>query len=387
MNWINTLSKFEPGVVQISVSLRRNVVDRAVRQARQQLTRLASLPPSGEIRLPYVTHHGKYILGDKWSSGFFIGLLYRLSQLTGDPIYLEEADHWIGLIEPYKNQGDYQDIGFLFYYSYALGYELTSKEAYKITALEAADHLFDSQLPGGYLECNWLPEGKHYAGIDSMMNIRLWLWASRVTGEKRYHTAAMESARITSEAMMREDGFTYEYMRMNPFTGAAEQPYNKNARFGTESVWARGHTWALYGAVQIYAMNREEEWRHKIQQLSAFYLSHVCTDGVPAWDLMLSGEDTALKDASAAAIACSAFFQFAVALSDRDPLRQPFLQHAERILDTLTSAEYAPSGPDHEGVLVHASSPLHIVQTAGESQIWGDYFLLEALYYSLEVGS
>ncbi|MFD1908919.1 hypothetical protein ACFTAO_08190 [Paenibacillus rhizoplanae] len=64
----------------------------------------------------------------------------------------------------------------------------------------------------------------------------------------------------------------------------------------------------MYGAVQLYVLNREEEWRHKVQQLSAFYLSHVCTDGVPAWDLMLSGEDTALKDASAAAIACSAFF-------------------------------------------------------------------------------
>lgn len=374
-------------MVQISVSLRRNVIDRAVRQARKLLDKLASIPSSGEIKLPYVTQSGRYLLEDKWSSGFFIGLLYRLYQLTGDSLYIEEADQWIGLIEPYKNQGDYQDIGFLFYYSYALGYDLTGNEEYKTIALQAANNLFHSQLPGGYLECNWLPDGKRYAGIDSMMNIRLWLWANRVTDEKRYCTAAIKSARITSEALMKKDGFTYEYMRMNPLTGAPEQPYNKNATFGIESIWARGHTWALYGTVQMYLLNRQEEWRKQAEKLSAFYLSHVCTDGVPAWDLMLSMEETALRDASAAAIACSAFFQFAGALSDNDPLRQQFLQHAERVLDTLTSAEYAPSDPDHEGLLVHASSPLHVIQVKGESQIWGDYFLLEALYYSLEVGS
>ncbi|MFD1908921.1 pyridoxal-phosphate dependent enzyme [Paenibacillus rhizoplanae] len=86
------------GVDPISVSLRRNVVDRAVRQARQQLTRLASLPPSEEIRLPYVTHHGKYILGDKWSSGFFYRLALpalpadRRSNLSGGGGPLDRPD-------------------------------------------------------------------------------------------------------------------------------------------------------------------------------------------------------------------------------------------------------------------------------------------------------
>lgn len=327
------------------------------------------------------------MLEDKWSSGFFIGLLFRLGQLTGDPLYMEEADRLIGRIEPYKHDGDYQDIGFLFYYSYALGYDLTGNEEYKAIALEAADQLFNSRLPGGYLECNWLPEGKCYAGVDSMMNIQLWLWAGRVTGRERYHAAAMESARVTGAALVREDGFTYEYRRMNPETGAPEQPYNKNAKFGAASVWARGHTWALYGTVQLYIMTREEKWRMQAEQLSAFYLSHVCTDGIPPWDLMLSPEETAMRDASAAAIACSAWYQFAGALSPGDSLRQQLLQEAGRVLHTLSSAEYAPSSPGHEGLLVHASTPLHVVQAPGESQIWGDYFLLEALYYSLEVGS
>ncbi|MEK3834145.1 MULTISPECIES: glycoside hydrolase family 88 protein [unclassified Paenibacillus] len=374
-------------MLEITVSLRNEVIDRAVRQTRRQLDKLASMPSSGEIRLPYVTNNGRYMLEDKWSSGFFIGLLYQLYQLTGDTLYIEEADRWIGGIETYKNQGDYQDIGFLFYYSYAFGYDLTGKEAYRTIALEAADSLFDSRLPGGYLECNWLPEGKRYAGVDSMMNIRLWLWAYRITGEERYRAAAIESAQITSAALMREDGFTYEYMRMDSLTGAPEQPYNKNAKFSSASVWARGHTWALYGAVQMYVLGHEEEWRTKVEQLSAFYLAHVCSDGVPAWDLMLSHQETAMRDASAAAIACSAFYQFAAALSPDDPLRQQFRQEAERVLDVLISAEYAPPGPEHEGLLVHASTPLHVVQAAGESQIWGDYFLLEALYYSLEVGS
>lgn len=137
----------------------------------------------------------------------------------------------------------------------------------------------------------------------------------------------------------------------------------------------------------MYLLGHEEEWRTKVERLSAFYLAHVCSDGVPAWDLMLSDQETAMRDASAAAISCSAFYQFAAALSPNDPLRQQFRQEAERVLDILISAEYAPTGPEHEGLLVHASTPLHVVQAAGESQIWGDYFLLEALYYSLEVGS
>lgn len=327
------------------------------------------------------------MLEDKWSSGFFIGLLYRLSQLTGDLLYIEEAGRWIGKIEPYKTQGDYQDIGFLFYYSYALGYDLTGKEEYKAIALEAADQLFDARQPGGYLECNWLPEGKCYAGVDSMMNIQLWLWASRVTGRERYRAAAIESARVTSAALMREDGFTYEYRRMDPATGAPEQPYNKNAKYGAASVWARGHTWALYGTVQLYVWTREEKWRVQAEKLSGFYLSRVCSDGIPPWDLMLSQEETVMRDASAAAIACSAWFQFAGALDSDDPLRKQFCNAAERVLQTLSSAEYIPSSPGHEGLLVHASTPLHVVQGPGESQIWGDYFLLEALYYSLEVGS
>ncbi|KOY81376.1 hypothetical protein I6G82_02115 [Lysinibacillus macroides] len=102
---------------------------------------------------------------------------------------LSYIDKYIWSIEKYKSNGNFQDIGYLMLYSFALAFDVTGREEYKKVALEAANSLFASLKEGNYLICNWLENGESYAGVDSFMNIGLWIWAYDQTREPKYISA------------------------------------------------------------------------------------------------------------------------------------------------------------------------------------------------------
>lgn len=349
--------------------------------ARKQLARQVDLcmqagKACNKVLFPFVTRGGKWLWDDKWSNGFFPGQLWLLYAIDKGQFWQDSADKFTRAIEHYKNQGDFQDIGYLFIYSYINGYKATGNPIYKQTALEAADNLFEALTPGGYLKCNWLEEGEWFQGIDEMMNIGLWLWAYNETNENKYKAAVEKCVDKIIDTMVFPDGRTCEYVKLGPNAEVIEI-YNKNAA-KNDTVWARGHSWAIYGMVQAFLSTNNKYYLEVIDKLTGFYVENAEEDLVPLWDLLIK-DKTEIRDASAASIAASAFVQLSNGLEEQHA-KQKYLDLGLRLLDTLTSEKYLNyNNDDHEGILLHASTPQKFVWTEGESQVWGDYFLLEAI--------
>lgn len=355
--------------------------DKVLDLARKQLTRQIKSWEKTEkacnkVLFPFVTRGGKWIWDDKWSNGFFPGQLWLLYGIDKKSVWHDYADKFTRAIEHYKTQGDFQDIGYLFIYSYVNGYKATGNPIYKQAALEAADSLFQSLTPGGHLKCNWLEEGEWFQGIDEIMNIGLWLWAYNETNKKKYKAAVEKCIDKIINTMIFQDGRTCEYVKFNKSNEIVEI-YNKNAA-KNDTVWARGHSWSIYGLVQAFLNTNNERYLEVIDKLTRFYVENASEDLVPHWDLFIE-DRSEIRDASAASIVASAFVQLSNGLKVQNQ-KQKYLELGLNILGTLTSEKYMNfNNYDHEGILLHASTPKKAVFTEGESQAWGDYFLLEAI--------
>ena len=107
----------------------------------------------------------------------------------------------------------------------------------------------------------------------------------------------------------------------------------------------------------------------------------VVIDGVPGAELELVAKEdiesiTVLKDASAAAIAASAFLE----LTDYVPDGKKYLEAAERILKSLSSPEYlAEAGANCNFVLKHCVGSIPHGSEIDVPLIYADYYYLEAL--------
>lgn len=100
---------------------------------------------------PHITGNGKWVTTEDgyWTGGFWIGLLWHAYKITGDKKYKDEAYKMINRLVTRKNDRTF-DLGFLFYPSFVLGYEITKDEHFRKEALEAAStlvSLFNKKSP------------------------------------------------------------------------------------------------------------------------------------------------------------------------------------------------------------------------------------------------
>ena len=93
---------------------------------------------------PHVTERGKWqsTADGYWTGGFWVGQLWRLWRYTENLVFRTAAEKYQALLASRKDAAKVDfDLGFLYAYSFALGYELTSEIAYRQVAIEAADRL------------------------------------------------------------------------------------------------------------------------------------------------------------------------------------------------------------------------------------------------------
>lgn len=324
---------------------------------------------------PHITKGGKWqtTLDGYWTGGFWVGLLWFCYQLSHDEKFLNWAHEWLERLEG-RRQDKTFDLGFLFFPSFALGYQITRDERLKRIALEAADTLSSLFHPEAGFVYNELDFGGRKIGrtaIDVMMNLPLLWWAYRETGEDKYFQPAYQHCLSTIEKLVREDYSTIHVLDFDLETGETIRKITIQGH-SNNSCWSRGQAWAIYGFTLAYEASQERSFIEVAERLADYFIENSPDDHVPYWDFNDPAIPEAVRDSSAAAIACSGL----LTLSELSQQKE-FKDAAIKTLNSL-STNY-PASDDSEGILKHGCFHKPANLGVDESTIWGDYYFVEAL--------
>ena len=319
---------------------------------------------------PHITKNGKWVTtkdGD-WTGGFWVGLLWYAYKISGDEKYKNEAYKRAKMLENRKNDRTF-DLGFLFYPSFALSYEITTDDYFRKIALEAANTLTTLLHDKTGFVYDEIDRRTGRTIIDVMMNLPLLWWAYEETGDEKYYNVAYTHSKRTIEEFIRKDYSTIHVIDFDLETGEIRRKITVQG-YSNESCWSRGQAWAIYGFASAYKCTRDEQFLKPAKNIAAYFIKHLIKDCVPYWDF--DDPKREVKDSSAGAIASSALLDLSV-LSGEEEFRDVAISILNSLCDTYLSGE------DEEGILKHGC--FHKPENMGvnESLIWGDYYFMETL--------
>lgn len=311
-----------------------------------------------------------------WTSGFFPGSLWLLYEQSGDRLWKTRAQaRQVGLEREKVNKGTH-DLGFMFLPSFGNGYRLTGNDRYRRVLLTAAESLAARYHPAVGALQSWEGTPQEFPVIiDSLMNLELLFWASAHGGQPAWRDLALQHARRVRRDFVRPDGSTVHVVTYHPATGAVVKKSTAQGK-AAESTWSRGQAWGIAGFTMVYRETGDRSFLQTARALADYFLAHLPSDAVPAWDFRAtSGREP--KDSSAAAIAASGLLELSRLELDATR-RARYFRAAERILQALSAPPYLAKGTANRAVLLHGTyhKPAGDVDT-GTS--WGDYYFLEAL--------
>ena len=323
---------------------------------------------------PHVTQNGKWIttLDGDWTGGFWVGLLWLSYKLTDEKRYEKLAYDWLKLLEKRKKDRT-PDLGFLFYPSFAMGYQITNDAQLKRIALEAANTLttlFNEKADFIYDEKSTDAGKVGRSAVDFMMNLQLLWWAHEETGEEKYHQIAFRHSTTTIKNLIREDGSTIHVIDFDLKSG--DKISKKTVQgYSDDSCWSRGQAWAIYGFALAYGATMEGSFLETAEKVSDYFIRNLPQGYVPFWDFNDPKIPKTVRDSSAAAIACSGMLTLSKVSKNEE-----FKETALKILNSLSKNYLAEKG---DGLLKHGC--YHKPEKVGvnESLIWGDYYFVEAL--------
>ena len=352
------------------------LADQAWQFSAEQLDATIDEIRNNASRHPKITNsvqadgNGRWITSKRhgWTSGFFSGCLWLMYERTGNQAWLEKAEKWTADLESQKyNTGDH-DVGFRMFCSYGNGVRINPNEKYKKVLLKSANSL--SQRYNARIGCikSWDWTGNFAVIIDNMMNLELLLWASKNGGENELADMAVNHADKTIENHVREDGSTYHVVDYND--DGSVNLKRTHQGYSDESTWSRGQSWGLYGYTMMYRETGEQRFLDTALLMADYVIENLPEDYVPYSDFDAPNIPDCEKDASAAAIACSALLELGQ-YSD-NPV---YLTTAENMLRSLIE-NYLAKGTDYSSILHRASQ---FWGDAERGTSYADYYFLEAL--------
>lgn len=119
--------------------------------------------------------------------------------------------------------------------------------------------------------------------VDSMMNIAILPWATRVTGDRSYLRLASHQAHVIGSLLVRTDGSTHQAVHFDRSTGRIVF-VGTHQGIADTSTWARGQGWGLYGFAQAARDLHDGQLLTVAQQLAGYASRQVPAAGVPPWD-------------------------------------------------------------------------------------------------------
>lgn len=340
-----------------------------------------------------------------WTSGFFPGSLWYLYEITGDSKWQTEAVKWTEALAPVQFYTADHDVGFMINCSYGNGLRFADKTEYEEVIMNAAQSLSTRYNPVAKIIKSWNykrswdghTEWFYPVIIDNMMNLELLFEATRLSGDNSFKDIAVQHALTTMENHYRDDFSCFHVVNYDTITGTAADQGN-NQGFADESAWARGQAWGLYGFTTCYRYTKDEVFLKFAENIADFILEHpnLPEDMVPYWDFNVGepgmnpkwGYDASKfteipRDASAAAIICSALFElgtFSVANADR------YFEAASTIFESLSSPAYMnTSGNNNYFILNHSVGSIPHGVEIDVPLVYADYYFLEALYRKMNL--
>jgi beta-galactosidase/beta-glucuronidase len=359
-------------------------------RAVQHYERMAESLIDQPDKLPKTFVDGQLITNGTswWCSGFVPGTLWYLYKDSKQPELLNYARNYTARVEKEKNNKGTHDLGFMLYCSFGNGYLLTNDASYRDILLTGAESLASRFNPKTGCIQSWgaSKQWQFPVIIDNMMNLEFLFWASKVSGNPKYHDICISHADKTIANHFRPDYSSYHVVSYDPATGLVEKK-NTAQGYADESAWARGQAWGLYGFTVMYRETQDKKYLEQAKQIADFILNHpnLPANKIPYWDFNAPDIPNAKRDASAGAIIASALLELS-GYVDKN-LANTYLQVAETQIRTLSSPEYfAEKGEIGNFLLKHSVGSLPGNSEVDVPLTYADYYYVEALlrYKSLK---
>ncbi len=328
------------------------------------------------------TTEGKYRIkgNDDWTNGFWTGILWICYEYSGKEIFRQTAlangcDFRRRIDE--RLVVDHHDLGFLYTPSLVAEYKLEGNQEAAKYAVQAADILISRfQTKGQFIQA-WgaIGDASEYRFIvDSLINLPLLYWASQYTGDDKYKQVADAHYQTVIKHGIRDDQTTHHtfYFDMEsgePIGGKTAQGYSDN------SCWARGQSWVVLGSVLNNRFQKDDANYEIFERVYQKYYSALPADMIPFWDLIFSSTSNQYHDASTAPIVVCALLE-----KDYQCADQKYQADANTMINSLIDSYSSRFNSKSEGLLDYGVYAYHSIKGVNESNLWGDYFYLEALY-------
>jgi hypothetical protein len=350
--------------------------------AVEQYKYMMSILPEGEFPKTYNMNKDQLETSgsDWWCSGFYPGTLIYLNEVFNNPVLANEADRILRLLKKEQFNESTHDLGFMMYCSFGNAERLNPSSEYEEILMNSAKSLITRFNPKVGCIKSWDSSKDDFLVIiDNMMNLELLFWASKYSGDTKYHDIAITHANTTMKNHFRPDHSSYHVINYNSNNGTVK--WKRTAQgYSDESAWARGQSWGLYGYTVMYRETRDPKYLDQATAIAQFLLNHpnLPVDKVPYWDYNAPNIPDALRDSSAAAIMASALLELKNYVNQ--DLAIKYNTAAETILKTLTTDKYiAEVGTNGGFLLKHGVGSLPAKSEIDVPLTYGDYYLIEAM--------
>jgi unsaturated chondroitin disaccharide hydrolase len=337
--------------------------------------------------MPTYTQDGAWVLdGDpwapSWAGGFLTGMMWIFFRRTGDPWWRAQAEKYCLLLEPRKDDTTTHDIGFVLDPSWGRWYDVQPSSRVREVLIQGGRTMAGRfQEAGGYLS-TWVDPGSTF--IDVMMNVGVIFRAAELAGDDALRQVALRHCRTSRRFLMRGDGSTVHEGWFDLSTGEFLRA-STHQGWRSDSSWARGQAWAIYGFATAYGYTRDPALLDAANRAADYYIEHTPDHGVPPND-WVDPQPSLPWEASAAACAAAGLLRLAHVQEEvaGDPAAAGrYRQYGLTILTSLRSTEFlAVDTPGWQGVLRHATYHNDTKLAIDESVMWGDYYFVEALELS-----
>lgn len=321
-----------------------------------------------------------------WCSGHWIEMLRIVGERSGDRSLVQEAIDRTWL-HSYKLERDDQFRSPQFYYSAARLYSAEKMPEMRELALKAAEAVRKMALPfNGGMQIGTQVQvlstdvgAPNIVAVDNAFICLLLDWyAYKETQEQKYLMGAKRHLETTTRDFIRTNGSTNEFIEYDPLTRSPKRVFTLLGK-ADDSTWSRGQAWAIAGYLRAYNELGQIWYLDTAWHLLHYYLTHSREGYIPPWDFDDESPEAPI-DTSASAIIASQLALLAVQRKE-DPNVTPLIEnYMEPIIDALCKHVTDGSDGRPEGMLLNGCFNYPKRFAWNNELIWGDFYLLEALY-------